>query len=284
MRVSGGLRWGACLALLMGSEPLFAEPCPATARAVIETVTEAESSFEAMDLPAFTAAVARADQLLACVGQPLSRSEVAHLHRARGLSLFVSRDLERAALAFAAARAIEPGYTFPPELLPAGHPAQVLYTQRPAQSETLRVAQPAAGSLLFDGLSSQERPVALPTLLQRVDDAGVVVETRYLWPEETPSWMQPAVAGGADGRRREVDAGKIAAWSLGSSALVAGVSAVSFYAVARSEAAEYWDPQTSAAELDGLRAQVNAHQGVAVGSAVLGAALGLGATIVVVWN
>ncbi len=286
MSLNGISRALILASLLLIAQPARAEPCPANTALLEESILQAEAAFEEMNLEAYTIAVRVASSMLVCTTDPIPRALAARVHRMTGLDRFVARDEERARIAFAAARAIEPGYQFPPELLPEGHPAQTLYQALPPRGASVRVARPAAGTLLFDGIESLDRPTERPTVLQRLDDAGVVAETLYLWPEDAPGWLMPEQPAPVARSRHGADqrSQRVTGWSLIGTAVAAGLSSAALYRVAREESTVYWDPQTPAGELDALRDRVNTHQGLALGAAALGLGAGVGATVVFVWN
>ncbi|MCP4806885.1 MAG: hypothetical protein GY913_21165 [Proteobacteria bacterium] len=152
---------------------------------------DAESAFEARDEEAFLHAMDRADETLPCVIDPATPALSAELHRMVGLRAFLERDEENAALAFAAARSVEPDYTFPLTVVPAHHPVQELYDELDTDRGTTMILAPASeGSLRIDGRRAERRSTSWPQLVQVVSKTGVVTSTDYVWPNEPrPSWV-----------------------------------------------------------------------------------------------
>lgn len=266
--------------------PVRAADCPAGQAALVQEISAAEASFEQMDLPGFQRAEGRVREILLCLSEPLTPALAARVHRLEGLSSFIARDPARAGQAFAAARALDPAYTFPDTLLPPGHPARKLFESSGGQAETERVAAPGSGTLRFDGRESLDRVVGWPTILQRLDDGGGVAQTLYLWPGESPAWLQPApvVSLARAPQRSEEQLRRWSAAGMLTAATISGVTSALLYRTARIEAGEYWDPATPDGDLDELRARVNTHQGLALGVGILGLGAGVGAALVFRWD
>ena len=165
---------------------LASAACPAHSADIDAALDDAEASYTAMDLDRFAAAVATASADADCLGDRPARSTIAHLHRVEGLhAYFAGQDPDRAAKAFAAARAIEPAYVFPESLVPAGHPvAQTYGSLDPASAKSEAVAAPAQGRVEIDGRKTTTRPVDRPALMQVVTDDGAVAASGYVWPGE----------------------------------------------------------------------------------------------------
>lgn len=278
--------WAIAASTVSGSGLARAEDCPAPAAALAAALAEADLAFQEMDLDAFRAASGRAGLLLGCLSEPLTPALAAAVHRNRGLDAFLARDLTRAPQAFAAARALDPEFAWSEQMLPPRHPVRELYAAQGSAKAVTTVAEPGLGGLRFDGRATLERPEEVPTILQRLDDAGQVAETLYLWPGESPGWLQPAPrAGGRLGVVRSEERAKRGAMvTLGATALAAGVSALALYDAARREAEVYWDQSTPVDELDGIRARVNTRQGLALGAAALGVSAGAGVVLVMTWE
>lgn len=121
---------------------------------------------------------------LPCLATSLTPTAAARIHRALGLSLVVSGDLDGAGQAFAAARYSDPGLGLSEAMAPEGTPVQDLYL-RPIPYVP-GVAMPPAhrGVLLVDGTASIERPTARPLVLQHLDPEGAVIGTWLLRPGE----------------------------------------------------------------------------------------------------
>lgn len=156
---------------------------------VARALDAASDRFAEADAEGFQAETRAALEQVACVRDPLEPRLVAALHRATGLLAFVARDTDRATTAFAAARSVEPGYTFPTSVLPEGHPIRDQYgAVDPDKGQTRAVGEPKSGRVSFDARATLQRPVDRPTVFQRFESGGVV-DTAYLWPgDELPTY------------------------------------------------------------------------------------------------
>ena len=245
--------------------------CDASAGpADIEAAAEqAERRFGALDHGGFVESTDRLSALVICAGVPLEQALAARIHRARGLRAFVDDQPERAKQAFVAARALEPDFLFATSLIPEGHPVGDAYGAIPVALGVREVVpRPLNGALYFDGSVSLERPGAWPTLIQRIDREGVVLQSAYLWPGE-PMIDYP--------RPRDVTRLRRGlGWGAGGAALIAA----GLYAGAAASFLTWRDPSTEYERLDGLKAW---NRGLTIGAGAAGAAaLGLGVSALVV--
>lgn len=149
---------------------------------VLATLDAAEAAYARVDVEAFEAAVVQARAEVSCLQEAVTPAVAAQLHRLEGLSAFVEDARDRAVTAFAAARSLEPDYSFPSTVVPPGNPVIDQYLARPATSATERLPPPADGKLRLDGRPGEDRPLELPVLLQVIDPEGRPGVTAYLWP------------------------------------------------------------------------------------------------------
>lgn len=174
--------WVASLALLSTS----AGACTGTVElaALTTALQQAEEALSVLDIAGFKAAATQADDLLACVGEPVPRHVAAQLHRMVGLRAFGERD-PSASGAFAAARQIEPAYSFPRSLVPKGSPVFDAWSAIPLDAiTTTPIPPPAEGWIELDGRSGAARADTLPAVFQRFDGDGAVAASGYLSPQE----------------------------------------------------------------------------------------------------
>lgn len=158
-------------------------PEPVGTTALQQAVEQAEVAFGTADLEGFQAAQARLQALLPCLESTAPRNLAAGVHRVEALRAFADREQDRAVGAFAAARAIEPGYAMPATVVPDGHPVRGLYDQSESVDVVSEAApRPAGAYLVFDGRPSDERPGNVPTIAQLVAEDGAVRTSAYLWP------------------------------------------------------------------------------------------------------
>lgn len=275
--------------LLAVSTTAHAECEQPISTADIQSILErAESTYTALDVPAFQATIDELATGLACLDEPMPRYLAASVHRWVGLRAFIDREPERSTRAFVAARSIEPAYTFPEAVVPAGNPLLSTYAAIPTEAgSSVELPVPVEGHYLLDGRAGTQRPTAWPVIFQRVGTDGQVQHTAYVWngdpipglgvpapapvaepdpaqpiPLATPS--TPAAADDRDGPR----------WGLLGSAGASLVAAGALYGVASVSHNKWGDPDTDPVDKPSLRTTTNA---CFVGSIALGATgLGLG--------
>ncbi len=166
----------------------WAEPCdqPVSTVDLLGAIEVAENAWTMADASGFQSATASMGSLLPCVADPITRGTAARIHRMQGMGRFLARDPEGEEAAFAAARWVQPGWNWPADLVPVGHPLLKHYVAAdlgdPALETTL---PPVEGASMFDGRESLDRPTKWPTVHQHLSDDGAVLGT---W------WLQPADA------------------------------------------------------------------------------------------
>lgn len=128
-----------------------------------------------------------------CLAEVLTPALSAKIHRLRAIQadpLGMALQKPEVLGALSAARVLEPSFDLT-ALLPPEHGLVAAYSiLGSASPETEKLIRPQEGALAFDGTISQERPTNMATLYQRLDDAGVVVETAWLAPQ-TPMPVYP---------------------------------------------------------------------------------------------
>ncbi len=279
----------ACLALgLLVRAPRACADCgqPVSAAELVGLLEKAEWAYGDADLPGFSAATEAIRTQLPCASEQIPRDVAARLHRAVGLRGFVDRDPDASTRAFAAARSIEPAYTFPSTMVPEGNPVWADYNAVPVEMGAWsEVSPPADGTLVFDGRPGTSRPGSWPSIVQFRSAQGEITDTLYLWPDQplpvyevaTGPVEPPPLPGAPRPSPRRVSVPVLAA------AGGLGVGSIGLLLASRGAHQAYDDPGASADELDALRARHNtlvwASRGTAAGAAVLGA----GAFLVVRW-
>ena len=164
---------------------VHAQDCAATGSVamVAERLAASEAAFTELDVETFGLAADQAALLLPCVEDAVTPDLAAWSHRVFGLRLVLEGRQEEATLPFAAARALEPEYSFPETLIPAGHQVRSIYASFDLDTGTFEtLPEPLVGHLTFDGSQGIVRPMAWPTLVQVFDAAGTPTATRYLFP------------------------------------------------------------------------------------------------------
>lgn len=140
-------------------------------------------------LHAFT--IRAREQVLPCLKDPITSRDAAAFHRLMALSAFTQKDLGRVRSEFHAARKFEPGYVFPPDVVPETHRLRTLYEQAAALEDgKLEVVfPPEGGYITVGGVRNAPRPEKTPVIIQVFDPFNHVLETRYVQPgEKLPVW------------------------------------------------------------------------------------------------
>jgi hypothetical protein len=281
---------------------------------LLDAATSAEAAFQKVDAAGFAAGRSEMEARLACVGEIVSPSAIARVHRVETIASFLAKDAARVPQALAGTFAAEPGHQIPSSLLPDGHPirAQVSVAMM-ALRDDVGAPLPALGSGWFeaDGTSVKNAPAQRAAVIQQIDGQGQVLATHYRWPDETGfDWVVPGAgtAGTTEGRG---SSSALSATTPGSAtrsstpspwgrrapllALSAGslVASGVLYALAAEGKAEFeaspqlgddaTDAERSAyrSELEGMQSETN---GLSLGCyAALTVGLGLGAVVVVTW-
>jgi hypothetical protein len=147
-------------------------------------VKQAEEAHADLDVQGLHVAADRVRARVPCVGEVLAPEDVARIHRVEGLSRFEGGDRQGAAMAFAAARTLDPDWVFPSGGLPEAHPLGAVYREvSVAGAAYAGVPAPAVGRVLIDGAERRGRPRDWPCLVQVLGDEGVLLSA-YLWPDD----------------------------------------------------------------------------------------------------
>ena len=104
----------------------WAQDCPpASSTDLSRSIDEAGATIARLDIDAFKAATDELGQLIPCLDDPVTRNVAADVHRFMGIRAFADGKRDDADLIFRAARVLEPAYTMPDSLIPAGNPMTV---------------------------------------------------------------------------------------------------------------------------------------------------------------
>ncbi|MCA9489474.1 MAG: hypothetical protein KC621_06110 [Myxococcales bacterium] len=185
----------------------------------VSTALEAaETAYVSLDVALFEKATTEVDFVVPCLDAPLDVATAARLHRLRGLGRFAEGDSEGAVIELTAARALEPAFVFPVEMLPEGFELRLIYEGLPAapSDQVARLPRPRGGRLVLDGSEGRDRAEDRSVIFQRIED-DAVVQTTVLAPTDPIPWY-PGIS-----KRRTV----LAVSSLATAAVATG-----FYAAA----------------------------------------------------
>lgn len=256
---------------------------PATPADLDAALDAAETAFGELRIPDFLEVTERLQaDLLPCQDAALTPERAARVHRVVGLAAFGARDVY-AVQAFAAARSLDPAYTFPSSLVPEVSPIRDdFHAMSLDAARTQTLPAPVEGTLVFDGTPSTERPLSWGTIVQHVGEAGSPLQTAYLRPDD-PMFEYRAIAAelpdtGARSSRLFGDAPPaLVGGALGAALLGAGLYTGAGLSHAQWSNADTSDPDA----LGGMRTRTNA---LTVGAGVAGvAAVGLGVGVGLTW-
>lgn len=257
----------AAFGLFLVTKAIAAEPACAVPRlqSELETALDGAEHSWGVDTASFNMSADASVSVLACLTTTIPPALAARVHRVEGLRAFAVRDAVRARAAFAAARAIDPGYRFPDTMVPADNPLRTAYDEATPDIRTSPVPRARKGTHLhLDGVETNLRPTDRAVVFQIVDDGGAKGGA-WLMPEATlPPYARPM-----DGTRTPLllAAGGCALAGLGA---YAGALAVH-------------DATFTATNLESVQAGQTTANGLVATSAALGVtAVGLGAAAFVV--
>lgn len=245
--------------------------CPARAADLVASLNAAEAAFAAMDDAGLSRGVREAERTAGCLIERPDAAIVARMHRAEGLGAFVAGHEAGAARAFAAARALDPTFSFPPTVVPPGHPILVAYGALPTRSaDTTALAAPATGRLELDTRVARSRPNDRPVLAQLVGPGETVRLSMYALPGAALFAYDEAAR--SIERTSRPGEPRPAAVPL---AIAAGVSAASA-AVLYGFAADAHDDYYALRQHDPSRGEVRQRTNALFASSVVAGALALG--------
>jgi len=234
----------------------------------------AETALADVNLAQFRSNLDRADAMIPCLDERLLPPLVATYHRFFGIRAYGDRD-PMARSAFAAARYLEPGYSFSRALIPDGNPVREAFEGVDYENRTFDLLEAAGrGVIYLDGSRSLRRPREWPTLMQWVEGDEVRL-SRYVLPgESVPEY--PLISQVPSTRREPLIPLVVVSG-------VAAAASAALYGVALSNQARYkrLDDPVPDERLPGLRRETN---GLVVASGVTAmAAVGTGVAVVATW-
>jgi len=281
-------------------EPADRAACPNLVlnATIADAGDQAQAAFAATRVEAFVAAAASLATLLPCLIEPIEPAVAAEVHRVLGLSAFIERRSLPAEQAFAAARSVEPGYSWPEDLVPWGHPILSVYQALPLEAgRYATLPAPPAGWVYLDGRPSEPRPLDWPAILQVSDADGAIQLTAYLWPDQPlPAYGDIAAvlpAAGASRAEEPIPHVVVPAtsttvrrgprgWALATAGGAAVASGALYFLAARSASA-YWDPDTPTGDLPALRGRTNGLVLASTGAGAIALGTGVAAFLSLQW-
>ncbi len=191
--------------LLLSIRALGASPCPVpvSVSEFDERIVEAEAAYGDVDVEGFFVAVERLDQALPCLSERLRPESVSQAQRVWGIKAWSDGDEEKAGLAFAAARAVDPDLTLWERVIPVGHPLHALFERSlPADGPPPPPLPHQSNLAMFvDGRRATLAPADRPYVFQAIDQQNAVVVTAVVHPGEMPPIRDVAPEAGGVLRR-----------------------------------------------------------------------------------
>ena len=263
----------ACAVVAAAYAPSARADCSATSSQVADAVRRADDRYLAMDLDGFTGARDEAREAVDCLVIVITPADAAAFHRMEALDAFLAQDDARTIEGFRAVLALQPRHQLPDALAPKGNPLHDLFVEAaklpPSSTEPVELS--GRDQLYIDGVLIAARPTDRPTIAQITDDEGTVKVSTYLLPgEELGPPPKP--------RSRRGPSKTLTFAALGTGAVAAGL-----YGVAVQSRLSFDDPTTPRSELADLQARTNMAQWGAIGVAVVGTGLGIGAVVSAPW-
>ncbi len=257
--------------LLLVSASFAACDKPADVSAISADVSTAQLAMASLETDTFASAVADARAAIQCLASPLNPLDAASFHSLMALDAFMNGKPDEAARSFQTALAITPDFRLPAIIAPAGGPlASILEKARAMPASESQALPPFDGIVKVDGVTSLTRPKDRPCVLQLVSGKGVVSRTYYLAPaDELPRWEPPPTAfQRVLPRIREKPS-----LPIGIAAGTAAVGAGTLLALSGTWHAQYDDPSTPYAQLDGLRSRSDGALAASIGLGIATVAL-----------
>lgn len=262
---------------------------PSASHQVSAAIDEALEQYRQLEIDRFRAQVDVAKAHIGCLETFLSRHLAAEYHRAQGIRLFVDRNSSDAQKHFAAARVLEPSFTFPTDLVPEGNPLLDDYRALEPQPASFdELARPAVGTIKLDGSTTRKRGAGRPVIFQLADGSGKVVLSEALAPEQAPSAYDVegegvATTDGGGKPKREKGARKGPNVPLLIVAGTAAVAAGALYGGAFATRSNWQGVPANSGDTDKVDAARGLTNGLVVGSWIAGGiAVGTGTTAFVV--
>ncbi len=253
-----GVAWAAC-------------PDPVPARELAQTVSNGDAAYAEMDEDGFRSSRAAAAAMLPCVGESVSATHAAALHRLEALSAFLDRDHAGTVASFRALLHAAPGYRLPEDLAPPNHPLRIDFevAEGTVGAPERSLPRPRQGWNQVDGQTAQSAPTDRPFVFQHFDGDGQVVSTALV----PPGGALPDYGAKTGGSTARSGSRVPLLVTAGAATVLSGV----FYGVAKSSESRFWDPATPQEDLQSLRGRTNAFGWLSAGAGLTAVGTGAGA-------
>jgi hypothetical protein len=160
---------------------------PYTSAELIEVAVRAEARFADQDPAGFEAAQAEVQARLGCVRDPLSALDVVRVQRVMALGAFFAEDEGGMRAAVAAMARVDITARFPDTVVPRGHRLDRMLDELAGRAYGAgpALASFSDGWIEVNGAFAPNVDAGVSCTLQRIDNQGQVVETRYWRPGES---------------------------------------------------------------------------------------------------
>jgi hypothetical protein len=187
------------------ARPLAECERPFTSAELIEAADIAERRFANQDPPGFDEAQATVHERLGCTKDPLSPIDVIRVQRVMALSGFFAGDEARMRAAVGAMVRVDVTARFPEEVVPRGHRLDRLLDELAGSpnGEGPMLATFSDGWIEVNGAYAPNVDGSVACTLQRLDNQGQVLDTRYWQPGESLGGVAGRGGGGGPASRGE---------------------------------------------------------------------------------
>ena len=254
-----------------------------TPEAIAAKFDAAEEAYKSLEVDIFSASLDEAALMLPCLDAAVTPAFAARYHRMRGLRSYIERDAAKAAQSFAAARVIEPDYSFPTSLIPEGHSVRKQFSSVDTTApQTQPAPEPVEGWLSLDGTRTLDRSMGWPAIVQLHSGEGALSSTSYLFPSDPlPAYKAKAQPVSSSTVHKPLSPKIPLAIGAGVAAIGAGV----LYAMADASAQDFarYDESYSTDDLTAMQTKTNTFVYASIGSGALAVAGTLGVVLVGHW-
>ena len=283
---------------------------PFTSSELGDAADRAESAFAEQEIEGFVAATADVRTRLECLSDPLSPLDVVRVHRVMALGAFIAQNEAEMRSSVGAMVLVDIQARFPENVVPPGHKLDKLLDELAGGAHTAGtpLRQFSDGWVEVNGAYAPTVDLGLSATLQRLDNQGKVVETRFWspgmslgdWEGTDGSVVAPPpkartrpgqktvqpVPGGAKKPNtttsqiaREDAAARHVAFGVTTGAVLIASGVV--YGLAADAKTRALDPEEAETQAAAYRDQANGLTWGWIGGSVLSA--GLAATLVITW-
>ena len=237
---------------------------PIESQQLQSTLDQLETSIKAMEIVIFNQQIIELRQQIPCSKELLSRANIARIHRIEAIAAFGDRNMKMLQAYSRSANAIEPEHRVGKGVFLVGHPIHLRVSVGLDAPEvaTKALPQPRVGDIWIDGLRTLESPQDRPYLFQHSVN-NELIRTAMVEVGGQPDYQVLSAAWTPLGERFPRNfklQPELTMAAACTAALALGSALASNW-----RTGQFWDPTTPDLELSGLRNEVNALSGAALG-------------------